>query len=54
MLNFKNKLLRFEKKSLKSLFLIIICNLNTLTNGNTKVKFVLIILYKIHVGSETN
>jgi hypothetical protein len=41
-----------KKNSLKSLFLVIISSLTHLQNGNTKIKFMLIILEKIHVGSE--
>jgi hypothetical protein len=39
---------------LESLYFVIIYNLTHLQDGNTKVKFVLRILYKIYVGSETN
>jgi hypothetical protein len=53
MLNFKNKFLFSNQNSLKSLYFIIICNLTHLQDGNTKVKFVLRLFKKIHVGSET-
>jgi hypothetical protein len=33
---------------------LVICNLKHLQDGNTKVKFILRILEKIHVGFETN
>ncbi len=37
----------------KRLYLVIICNLKHLQDKNTKVKFMLRILEKIHEGSET-
>ncbi len=40
--------------STKSFFLVIICNLTHLQDGNTKIKFMLRMLEKIHVLSETN
>ncbi len=45
-----------HKKSLKSLYLVILCNLTHLQDVNTKEKFLLRILEKIHVrsGSGTN
>jgi hypothetical protein len=44
----------FTKKiSFQSLYLVIICNLTHLQDGNTKVKFTLRIIEKNHVGSET-
>jgi hypothetical protein len=38
---------------LRSLYLVILCNLTNLQDGNTKIKFMLRILEKIHLGSET-
>jgi hypothetical protein len=47
---FKNIHSFFSKNVTKSLFLVTICNLTHLQDGNTKVKFMLRILEKIHVG----
>jgi hypothetical protein len=38
---------------IKSLHLVVICNLTHLQDGNLKVKFVLKIVETIHVGSKT-
>ncbi len=43
--NFPNKLIQY---------IVIVCNLTHLQDGNTKEKFMLRILEKINVGSETN
>jgi hypothetical protein len=55
MFDFKNKnsFLSIKKNPLKSLYLVVICYLAHLQDGNTKVKFTLKILEKIHVESET-
>ncbi len=53
MLNLKYKFLFIKKNSLKSLYLVIICNLTHLPDGNIKVKFMLRILEKSHVRSWT-
>ncbi len=42
-----------RRMSLKSQYFGIICNLAQLQGGNTKVKFMLRILEKIHLGSKT-
>jgi hypothetical protein len=44
----------FFFKSLESIYRIMICNLTHLQDGNTKEKFMLRILEKIHLGAETN
>jgi hypothetical protein len=37
--------------SLKSVYLVIICNITELQDGTAEVKFMLRILEKVHVGS---
>jgi hypothetical protein len=51
-LTFKVEFLFNKKVSLKSLYLVM-CNLTHLQGGNTIVKFMLRILEKLHVESET-
>jgi hypothetical protein len=54
MLNLKIKIPFLSKEIyLKNLYLVIICNLTHVQDGNTKVKLMLRILENFYVGSKT-